>query len=81
MNISVSAGAENVGLILSLTVMVCIWVAAAFPQASTKDQVRVITLEPSQVPLATLSVKVACNPVEQLSASLVTSPVAVSEAS
>src|SRR5260221_11813809 len=46
------------------------------PHLSTKLHVLVITCEPSHVLAVTTSVKVACNPVEQLSASLVTSPVA-----
>ena len=81
MNISVLAGAVNVGAVLSVTVMVCVWFAAALPQLSTRDQVRVIIWEPWQAPSATASVKVACKSVEQLSASLVTSPVVATEAS
>ena len=65
----------NVGLVVSLTVMVCIWFAAALPQLSTKLHVLVMILLPWQDPFAVASVKVACKPVEQLSASLVTSPV------
>src|SRR5260221_13837449 len=70
------AGRVNVGAVLSLTVMVCTWFAAALPQLSTRCHVLVMTWEPSHGPAVTTSVKVACNPVEQLSASLVTSPVA-----
>ena len=66
---------------LSVTVIVCVWGAAALPHASTRFQVLVIIFEPAHWPLATLSVNVACNSAEQLSASLVTSPVAVTEAS
>ena len=81
MNISVLAGAVNVGAVLSVTVMVCVWFAAALPQLSINDHVRVMILEPRQAPSVTTSVKVACKPVEQLSASFVTSPVTASEAS
>src|SRR5258706_87983 len=70
------SGLVNVGAVLSLTVMVCTWFAAALPQLSTRCHVLVMTCEPSHEPAVTTSVKVACNPVEQLSASLVTSPVA-----
>ncbi len=76
-----SAGRVKVGGVLSLTVIVCIWFAATFPQSSTRLHVRVIIFEPSHEPLLTTSTKVACNPVEQLSASLVTSPVTDTEAS
>src|SRR5665811_1215127 len=79
--IVMSAGRVNVGAVLSLTVIVCTWLAAAFPQWSTKLHVLVIILEPSHGPATFTSTKVACNPVEQLSASLVTSPVAVTLAS
>ena len=75
------AGAVNAGAVLSLTVMVCTWSAAALPQLSTRLQVLVIILEPSHGPATFTSTKVACNPVEQLSASLVTSPVAATVAS
>src|SRR5260221_660055 len=71
-----SAGRANVGAVLSLTVMVCTWLAAALPHLSTRFHVLVMTCEPSHEPAVTTSVNVACNPVEQLSASLVTSPVA-----
>ena len=81
MNISISAGAVNVGAMLSVTVIVCIWSAAGLSQPSTRDHVRVMILEPGHCPSVTTSVKVACNSVEQLSSSLVTSPVADTEAS
>src|SRR5678809_263244 len=76
-----SAGLVKVGGVLSCTVIICTWLAAALPQLSASDQVRVMTLAPGQFPLATASEKVAFNPVEQLSASSVTSPVAVTDAS
>ena len=81
MNISISAGAVNVGAMLSVTVMICTWFCAGLLQSSTRDQVLVIIFEPAQSPFAILSVKVACNWLEQLSASLVTSPVADTDAS
>ena len=40
----------QVGGILSLTVIVCTWSAARFPQLSTKLQVLVIIREPWQAP-------------------------------
>src|SRR6185436_18131942 len=76
-----SAGLVKVGAMLSCTVIVWIWSAAALPQLSTNDHVRVIIFCPWQLPLATASENVAFSPVEQLSASLVTSPVADTEAS
>src|SRR5258705_8042241 len=76
-----SAGLVKVGAVLSLTVIVWIWFAAALPQLSESDQVRVIIFSPWQEPCAVASENVAFNPVEQLSASLVTSPVAATEAS
>ena len=72
---------SNVGAVISLTVMVCIWFAAALPQLSTRDQVRVMILDPWHCPSTKASVKVACKSVEQLSASFVTSPVTDTEAS
>jgi uncharacterized membrane protein len=69
-------GLVNVGAVLSLTVAkLHTWFAAALPQLSTRP-CSVIILDPWRRSPA-LSVNVAFNPVEQLSASLVTSPVAV----
>src|SRR5690242_2876430 len=76
-----SAGLVNVGAVLSCTSIICIWLAAALPQLSTNDHVRVIITSPWQEPEEVASEKVAFNPVEQLSASLVTSPVAATDAS
>ena len=77
----ISAGLVNVGTVLSLTVIICTCVAAALLQLSTKLHVLVITLLPSHGPSVTTSLNVAWIPVEQLSASLVTSPVAATLAS
>ena len=74
------AGRVNVGAVLSLTVMVCTCVAAVLPQLSVRLQVLVITLLPWHGPFTVTSANVAFNPVEQLSASLVTSPVTVVDA-
>ena len=71
-----SAGLVNAGAVLSLTVIVCTWSAAALPQLSTRCHVLVMIRDPSQGPAIFTSVNVAFNTVEQLSDSLVTSPVA-----
>src|SRR4051812_8537902 len=79
--VAFAPAAVIVGGVISVTVIVCTWSAAAFPQLSTRCHVRAITLLPWQGPLVTTSVYVAFKPVEQLSASLVTSPVAATLAS
>src|ERR1043166_2060948 len=70
-----SGGRVKVGGVLSLTVMVWTWSAAALLQRSARCHVRVMILSPGQLPLLTVSVKVAWRPVLQLSVSSVTSPV------
>src|SRR3989304_2023806 len=75
-----SAGAVNVGAILSSTVITCTcW--GLLPQSSVSVHVRVMISSPSQVPAATASLNVASSDVSQLSASSVTSPVIPTDAS
>src|SRR3989304_4371280 len=75
-----SAGAVNVGAMLSSTVITCTcW--GLLPQSSVSVQVLVIICSPSQVPFTTASLKVASSDVSQLSASSVTSPVIPTDAS
>src|SRR4030043_111418 len=78
--ISVSAGLVNVGAMLSDTVIVCSWSAAALPHLSVRCHVLAMLNVPSHGPAVTTSVYVALIPVEQLSASSVTSPVIVGSA-
>src|SRR3990170_3626582 len=75
-----SAGAVNVGAILSSTVITCTcWVL--LPQSSVSDHVLVMICSPSQAPFTTASPKVASSDVSQLSASSATSPVTPTDAS
>ena len=53
-SIVISAGAVNVGAVVSITLMVCICVVVLL-QSSVRDQVRVIVSELAQLPLAILS--------------------------
>src|ERR1041384_5109375 len=77
----ISAGRVKLGALLSFTVMVWIWSAAALPQPSTRCQGRVMIFSPAQAPFASASVKVACSPLLQLSVSSVTYTVAATLAS
>src|SRR3972149_1292524 len=75
-----SAGAVNVGAILSSTVITCTcWVL--LPQSSVSDHVLVIICSPSQAPSATASLNVASSDASRLSASSVPSPVIPTDAS
>ena len=76
----VSAGAVNVGLVVSLTMIVCTWFCAALLQLSTRLHVRMMVMLQGSLSF-TSSTKVASRFSEQLSDSSVTSPVAVTLAS
>ena len=73
-SIVTSLGIFKVGAVVSTMLMVCTRVVVLL-QSSVRDHVRVIVSALAQLPLATLSVYVACRPDEQLSFSFVTSPV------